>query len=159
MSQYVFCEINPNALTTILSPLSFRYVALTFNTGIYSDYISLSWYTCSKVVTVWVLGSLYLLMIIWLTSVFLYLCCIHRSSTLDKEMKSVSSQTEGAVTVITVGNPPNSANPNGVIVRHMNIPPSHMSSEQSLGKSSRYWDSVTNIALRSFTAKNTVSII
>lgn len=58
MSQYVFCEINPNALTTILSPLSFRYVALTFNTGIYSDYISLSWYTCSKVVTVWVLGSL-----------------------------------------------------------------------------------------------------
>eukprot|EP00105_Crassostrea_gigas_P030983 XP_011453537.1 PREDICTED: ventricular zone-expressed PH domain-containing protein homolog 1 [Crassostrea gigas] len=60
-----------------------------------------------------------------------------RSSTLDKEMKSVSSQTEGAVTVITVGNPPNSANPNGVIVRHMNIPPSHMSSEQSLGKSSR----------------------
>lgn len=42
MSQYVFCEINPNALTMILSPLSFRYVALTFNTGIYSDYISLS---------------------------------------------------------------------------------------------------------------------
>lgn len=68
-------------------------------------------------------------------------------------MKSVSSQTEGAVTVITVGNPPNSANPNGVIVRHMNIPPSHMSSEQSLGKSSRYWDSVTNIALRSLQQK------
>ncbi|XP_022345300.2 ventricular zone-expressed PH domain-containing protein homolog 1-like [Crassostrea virginica] len=60
-----------------------------------------------------------------------------RSSTLEKEMKSVSSQTEGAVTVITVGNPPNSANPNGVIVRHMSIPASHRSSEQSLAKSSR----------------------
>ncbi|XP_062571516.1 ventricular zone-expressed PH domain-containing protein homolog 1-like [Saccostrea cucullata] len=62
-----------------------------------------------------------------------------RSSAIDKdkEMKSVSSQTEGAVTVITVGNPPNSANPNGITVRRMNIPSSNMSSEQSLGKSSR----------------------
>lgn len=36
MSQYVLCEINPNALTTILSPLSFRYVALTFITQGYT---------------------------------------------------------------------------------------------------------------------------
>ncbi|XP_048762848.2 ventricular zone-expressed PH domain-containing protein homolog 1-like [Ostrea edulis] len=60
-----------------------------------------------------------------------------RSNAVEKEMKSVSSQTEGAVTVITVGNPPNSANPNGITVRQVHIPPSSMSSQQSLGKSSR----------------------
>ena len=61
------------------------------------------------------------------------------SSSSEKEMKSVSSQTEGTVTIITVGNPPNSSFSGGNVatIQQRNLPPSNMSSEQSLAKSSR----------------------
>ncbi|KAK3105302.1 hypothetical protein FSP39_021942 [Pinctada imbricata] len=60
-------------------------------------------------------------------------------STSEKEMKSVSSQTEGTVTIITVGNPPNASysGSNVATVQQRNLPPSNMSSDQSLTKSSR----------------------
>ncbi|XP_060066450.1 protein melted-like [Ylistrum balloti] len=55
-----------------------------------------------------------------------------------KQTRSVSSQTEGTVTIITVGNPPNAAYPSGAVaIRHTALPPSNMSSQQSLTKSSR----------------------
>lgn len=66
-----------------------------------------------------------------------------------KELRSVSSQTEGTVTVITVGNPPNAAHPSGTVsvknatlpatasARHAVLPPSGTSSQLSLAKLQR----------------------
>ncbi|KAK7493731.1 hypothetical protein BaRGS_00015060 [Batillaria attramentaria] len=55
----------------------------------------------------------------------------------EKEVRSVSSQTEGTVTIITVGNPPNATHPSGTIsVKHTLLPPSGADSQQSLGKAS-----------------------
>lgn len=57
-----------------------------------------------------------------------------------KEIRSVSSQTEGTVTVITVGNPPNASHPSGTVsVKNtaLTFPPSSASSQQSLAKISR----------------------
>ncbi|KAH9495102.1 Ventricular zone-expressed PH domain-containing protein 1 [Bulinus truncatus] len=55
-----------------------------------------------------------------------------------KEMRSVSSQTEGTVTVITVGNPQNSTHPAGIVsVKSTVAPTSGASSQQSLAKISR----------------------
>ncbi|KAK7093613.1 hypothetical protein V1264_007332 [Littorina saxatilis] len=55
----------------------------------------------------------------------------------EKEVRSVSSQTEGTVTIITVGNPPNATHPSGTIsVKHTLLPPSGGDSQQSLGKAS-----------------------
>ncbi|CAG5118467.1 unnamed protein product [Candidula unifasciata] len=63
-----------------------------------------------------------------------------------KELRSVSSQTEGTVTVITVGNPPNTAQPSGTVsakhttlpltvsAGHSGLPPGSVSSQQSLAK-------------------------
>ena len=60
------------------------------------------------------------------------------SSLGEKEVRSVSSQTEGTVTIITVGNPPNATHPSGTIsVKHTMLPPSGGDSQQSLGKASR----------------------
>ncbi|XP_046338348.1 ventricular zone-expressed PH domain-containing protein homolog 1-like [Haliotis rufescens] len=56
----------------------------------------------------------------------------------EKEMKSVSSQTEGTITIITVGNPPNATHPSGTVsVKTTTLPSSNMASQQSLAKSSR----------------------
>ncbi|XP_041377573.1 ventricular zone-expressed PH domain-containing protein homolog 1-like [Gigantopelta aegis] len=56
----------------------------------------------------------------------------------DREMKSVSSQTEGTITVITVGNPPNATHPSGTVsVKTTMLPSAGTSSQQSLSKSSR----------------------
>lgn len=55
----------------------------------------------------------------------------------EKEVRSVSSQTEGTVTIITVGNPPNATHPSGTIsVKHTLLCPSGADSQQSLGKAS-----------------------
>ncbi|CAL1527244.1 unnamed protein product [Lymnaea stagnalis] len=55
-----------------------------------------------------------------------------------KEIRSVSSQTEGTVTIITVGNPPNASHPSGTVsVKSTALPPSSASSQQSLAKISR----------------------
>ncbi|XP_059164371.1 ventricular zone-expressed PH domain-containing protein homolog 1-like [Physella acuta] len=52
-----------------------------------------------------------------------------------KEVRSVSSQTEGTVTIITVGNPPNTSLPSGTVsVKNTTLPPSGASSQQSLAK-------------------------
>ncbi|KAI8795414.1 ventricular zone-expressed PH domain-containing protein 1 [Biomphalaria glabrata] len=52
-----------------------------------------------------------------------------------KEMRSVSSQTEGTVTVITVGNPPNSSQPSGTVsVKSAGAASGGASSQQSLAK-------------------------
>lgn len=63
---------------------------------------------------------------------------IHLSgSTPEREVRSVSSQTEGTVTVITVGNPPNATCPSDTVsVKHTVIAPL-TSSQLSLGKGSR----------------------
>ncbi|XP_063409300.1 ventricular zone-expressed PH domain-containing protein homolog 1-like isoform X1 [Mytilus trossulus] len=56
----------------------------------------------------------------------------------EKETRSVSSQTEGQVTVITVGNPHNAAYPSGAVsVRHTAMSQSTISSQQSIPKSLR----------------------
>lgn len=56
----------------------------------------------------------------------------------EKEKKSVSSQTEGTVTIITVGNPPNSLHPSGTVsIKHTMLSSSGAESEHSLGKASR----------------------
>ncbi|KAL8583518.1 hypothetical protein ACOMHN_054834 [Nucella lapillus] len=53
----------------------------------------------------------------------------------EKEVRSVSSQTEGTVTIITVGNPPNATHPSGTIsIKHTLLPPSGANSQHSLGK-------------------------
>lgn len=55
----------------------------------------------------------------------------------EKEVRSVSSQTEGTVTIITVGNPPNATHPSGTIsVKHTVLSSSGGDSQQSLGKAS-----------------------
>lgn len=65
------------------------------------------------------------------------LCCSSVTTVVDsRKTRSVSSQTEGAVTIITVGNPPSYPS-NVVAVKQTGSPPSNMSSQQSLGKSSR----------------------
>lgn len=59
----------------------------------------------------------------------------HKKYCGQKEMRSVSSQTEGTVTIITVGNP---AYPSNVVgVRQQQQPNSARSSQQSLSKASR----------------------
>ncbi|VDH93475.1 Hypothetical predicted protein [Mytilus galloprovincialis] len=56
----------------------------------------------------------------------------------EKETRSVSSQTEGQVTVITVGNPHNAVYPSGAVsVRHTAMSQSTISSQQSIPKSLR----------------------
>ncbi|KAK3609256.1 hypothetical protein CHS0354_006181 [Potamilus streckersoni] len=67
----------------------------------------------------------------------------------QKEMRSVSSQTEGTVTIITVGNPPSSAYPSNVVgVRQGTAgSASSRSSQQSLARSSR--TSSSNVRLHS----------
>lgn len=62
----------------------------------------------------------------------------YSSPPQGKETRSVSSQTEGQVTVITVGNPHNSAYPSGAVsVRHTAVSQSTISSQQSIPKSIR----------------------
>ncbi|XP_029634278.1 protein melted [Octopus sinensis] len=63
---------------------------------------------------------------------------IHLSgSTPEKEVRSVSSQTEGTVTVITVGNPPNCTYPSDTLpVKHNLIAPYNLN-QLSLRKASR----------------------
>ena len=62
----------------------------------------------------------------------------YSSPPQGKETRSVSSQTEGQVTVITVGNPHNSAYPSGAVsVRHTAVSQSTISSQQSIPKSVR----------------------
>ncbi|XP_005094008.1 ventricular zone-expressed PH domain-containing protein homolog 1 isoform X2 [Aplysia californica] len=52
-----------------------------------------------------------------------------------KQTRSVSSQTEGTVTIITVGNPPNATHPSGTVsVKSTALAPSGGSSQQSLVK-------------------------
>ncbi|XP_076451908.1 ventricular zone-expressed PH domain-containing protein homolog 1-like isoform X2 [Babylonia areolata] len=61
----------------------------------------------------------------------------HKKYVGEKEVRSVSSQTEGTVTIITVGNPPNATHPSGTIsIKHTLLPPSGADSQQSLGKAS-----------------------
>ncbi|XP_064611222.1 ventricular zone-expressed PH domain-containing protein homolog 1-like isoform X2 [Liolophura sinensis] len=57
----------------------------------------------------------------------------------EKEMRSVSSQTEGNVTIITVGNPPNNSYVSGTSgVKSSNVPSGSLrSSEQSLARSGK----------------------
>ena len=56
-----------------------------------------------------------------------------------KQMRSVSSQTEGTVTIITVGNPPNAVHPSGTVsVKSMTLPPSGGSSQHSLTRLSGF---------------------
>lgn len=71
--------------------------------------------------------------------------CSCSSSSSEKETRSVSSQTEGTVTIITVGNP---AYPSNVVGVRQQQPNSTRSSQQSLSKSSRYVHSTAKWALR-----------
>ncbi|XP_067658880.1 ventricular zone-expressed PH domain-containing protein homolog 1-like [Haliotis asinina] len=76
----------------------------------------------------------------------------------EKEMKSVSSQTEGTITIITVGNPPNATHPSGTVsVKTTTLPSSNMASQQSLAKSSRA--SSSNMAVGSDRAGSPTSTL
>ncbi|KAL4221293.1 sensory organ morphogenesis [Mactra antiquata] len=67
----------------------------------------------------------------------------HKKYSGQKEMRSVSSQTEGTVTIITVGNPAYPSNVVGVRQQQQPQPSSARSSQQSLHKSAR--NSTSNI--------------